>query len=134
MCSVLDGGYPALLHHLSSVRGQLEPLVINHEPEKYAAFMRASGRADKDMRPRADLRTWSEVKGNRHQKGGDVKIDVELVDNEDKATANLRVALSVANRLEHCRMAAKLSSRLKELESTAQPLTDSHEPVKGSDE
>jgi hypothetical protein len=126
VCSVLDGGYPALLHHLSSVRGQLEPLVINHEPEKYAAFMRASGRADNDMRPRADLRTWSEVKGKRHQKGGDVKIDVELVDNE--------VALSVANRLEHCRMAAKLSSRLKELESTAQPLTDSHEPVEGSDE
>jgi hypothetical protein len=42
--SVLDGGFPALVDHLMDVRGSVEPIVINHEQQKWETFLRNSGR------------------------------------------------------------------------------------------
>jgi hypothetical protein len=43
--SVLEGGFPSLIDHLMETRGDVEPVVINHDDTQWAAFLKATGRS-----------------------------------------------------------------------------------------
>jgi hypothetical protein len=38
------GGFPALVEQLMASRGTVEPVILNHEPEKWRHFLRTTGR------------------------------------------------------------------------------------------
>lgn len=131
---MLDGGFPALLHHLVTARGgKLEPLIINHDSEKFAAFMEASGRGaegggsgsgsgERGGWPSADLKTG--VEGRRAEARARAGRNVYpqkqphngaqqgQMPGQGDGEEQLAVALAVARRLQHGRMAAALSARL----------------------
>lgn len=43
--SVLEGGFPALVEQLLASRGSTEPIVINHDQDKWKKFLNMTGRA-----------------------------------------------------------------------------------------
>ena len=129
---MLDGGFPALLHHLSGGGGGGGPLehstlVINHDTDKYQAFLTASGRRELGeeteggvrWRPRADL-----VLGTRRANSASSKKERGVEDRCDEGKGNdrglaeeLRVALTVARRLQHTRMSERIAALVAGLEA-----------------
>ena len=93
------------------MRGCVEPIVINHNVEKYISFMIASGRYLQGhdlilhkMGQRAAGAACSKVCR------GSIRESTECIQNRDDE--DLQLALDVAQRFQHHRMAAKLRSRL----------------------
>lgn len=46
--TVLDGGFPSLIDQLIASRGEVEPVVINHDPERWQKYLISTGRLNQD--------------------------------------------------------------------------------------
>ena len=103
------------------MRGCVEPIVINHNVEKYISFMIASGRylqghdSSGAIQSRPDLilhKMGQRAAGAACSKvcRGSIRESTECIQNRDDE--DLQLALDVAQRFQHHRMAAKLRSRL----------------------
>ena len=108
---VLDGGFPELVHHLQSTRGTVEPVIINHDPDRWQEFLRATGRSAKSspVLPPVTTALASDTSNDKQatsdgSKGGAM---------EEAALA--MVAMRVATRLGHLHMAAMLRKKLESL-------------------
>jgi len=42
--SVLEGGFPALIEQLQLLRGTVEPVILDHDADRWVAFLQSSGR------------------------------------------------------------------------------------------
>lgn len=109
--SVLDGGFPALVQYLRDTRGALEPLIINHDVDRFEAFLEHSGR--RGLGP--DLRL-----GRKLDRGKQAEKESSRGDTTGKAEdldegSRLRLAIGVASRLGHPRMLTALKNRLSQL-------------------
>lgn len=103
--SVLDGGFPALIEQLLSTRGTLEPVVINHDEDKWREFLRSTGRSTglERREKRNNIKTSaSQLSFQR------APSEKELTDIE-----RLEIALKVAERLQHKYMHAQLLEKIK---------------------
>ena len=48
---VLDEGFPKFIEELTAIAGSLEPIVLNHDPNKWEKFLISSGRLAPSRRP-----------------------------------------------------------------------------------
>lgn len=105
---VLDGGFPSLVQQLITLRGTVEPLVINHNSELWEEFLRTSGRekyslnASKKTSPRATAITG--------------KIELVAKTYADLTELEIaEIALQTALRLGHDHMARILQLKISAL-------------------
>lgn len=107
--SVLEGGFPALVDYLVSSRGSVEPVVINHDTDKWKKFLRSTGRlqvsAPKLKKAMTSMPTSS---ASPSQTDGSSPHAIDEV-------KELEIAISVANRMDHSYMLNILSDKLKQL-------------------
>jgi hypothetical protein len=61
LCLYITSGFPALVENLYRQRGHVEPVLINHDPEKWVEFMADTGRE-----VGADLSHYTRRTANRH--------------------------------------------------------------------
>jgi hypothetical protein len=119
---VLDGGFPSLVTQLWQSRGSMEPVVINHDHDRWVNYLVVTGRlhslktdlqVSKDHLSSLPTGTVSSVSstsaggtGGGGGKGGG-KGNTEL--------EHARVALEVATRLGHVHMRSILEERIERL-------------------
>lgn len=110
---VLDGGYAALVTQLLRVRDSLEPLIINHEENKWGHFISSAlSKEDAEGGRRGASRSLA---ANTSSK------DVKNID-EERALSPLKVlhvALKYAIRLNHGEMGSVLKAKIAALQAQA---------------
>lgn len=114
--SLLEGGFPALVNHLKSSRGSVEPVIINHEPEQWDEYLRATGRAqhasavqEGTMSPKRKSRVANGVRSE----GRELPVLRRASDLSD--VEKLELAVKVAARLGHNHMQAILLEKINAL-------------------
>lgn len=125
--SLLDGGFPSLVEALFSLRGTVEPIIIQHNVEAWQYYLRVSGRGQvilplaRPLDPSSDEESMSDKKSNKGScSGSSVKAlsfserktfpikRIKDMDELERAKTAYRVALS----LKHERMAAILKIKI----------------------
>lgn len=112
--SVLEGGFPALVTQLSSSRGGVEPVIINHDSIKWTEYLRVTGRqqsASAEPSKSSDKLPKSDGKG-----GDDPDVEDSMVQVEQ-----LSIAFRVAQRSGHRHMADVIRGKLSKLGVTVAP-------------
>lgn len=112
---VLDGGFPALISQLIQSRGALEPVIINHDHEKWSNYLIITGR---HQSLKTDLQVSKEFvqslplevsRGHSGQNSSNPKkLNTEL--------EQVLIALDVATRLGHVHMRKILEERVERLQ------------------
>jgi hypothetical protein len=105
---VLDGGFPALVTQLLQSRGSTEPVIIQHDIDKWANYLIVTGR-NHNMKPDlqaardeiSSMRVVQKKKSPTHQPSTELEQAV--------------VALDVATRLGHTHMRKILEQRVATL-------------------
>jgi hypothetical protein len=129
--SVLDGGFPALVQQLISSRGTAEPVVINHEPETWAKFLKSTGRehllqaynssTTANKRNTASKSRGSIVSCADSDHGSGMSSASHSSKDVPRKVGDLsplevsQIAFQVADRLQHPHMRAILKTKLDEL-------------------
>eukprot|EP01040_Poterioochromonas_malhamensis_P000694 gene694-742_t len=128
--SILEGGFPALIDTLVAMKGKVEPIVVDHDSNKWIEFLRNTGRyqdktatstssnsysaASFRLTKMISLRSSSddndENNGGNNNKGFKHKKEKDLTDLE-----RYELALQVAERLQHNEMKRILQQRIEEL-------------------
>lgn len=107
--SVLDGGFPAIVGQLKAMRGKVEPVIINHDGERWDYFLKSSGRVN--YRP--DFVTKSS-KATFFSPSSKKSNDYSNNQHTSKSMlSNLETALSVAKRLGHSYMADAIDKKIQ---------------------
>jgi len=135
--SVLEGGYGALVSYLENHHGGgVEPVIINHDPEKWRQFARSTGLDQPQTSPGLTEKSRRLEVGDRFVRhdsaadvpgmgggdcsGGDVMEEVEMT----------LIAMKVADKLGHSNMSDMLRTRLARLgahQSTGEKCLTSYE-------
>lgn len=114
--SILDGGFPSLITHLLQSRGTTEPLIINHDNEKWINYLNFSGKGNHlsdDLKP---LNNIISMNGKKSQKADSKR---KLLEKKSiSAIYDIEVALEVAKRLGHERMTHILEGKLNILKDS----------------
>eukprot|EP01041_Mallomonas_annulata_P002101 gene2101-4106_t len=109
LVSVLDGGFPALVKQLERSRGTVEPVIINHDANRWMDFLRATGRLEREKTSMTDNDldvSMSEDDGLNDVGGDSEKVKVLT------ETEILFVAMGVANRMGHIHMENTIREKL----------------------
>jgi hypothetical protein len=114
---VLDGGFPSLVTQLNQSRGAMEPVIINHEHEKWSNYLIVTGRMNSlktDLQVSKDFLNSQPQSSASHKTSQLGKSSVERSQrNEELEQA--RTALDVATRLGHGHMRKILEERIERL-------------------
>lgn len=106
---VLEGGFPALVDYLSSTRGTVEPIVINHDEDKWKRFMRSTGRLnDASLKSKKSNMTTSAVPSAD-------ALSLPATTEASSDMQQLEIAVETADRLQHRHMYTILKDRLRRL-------------------
>ena len=107
--SVLDGGFPALVEHLQKFRGSVEPLIVNHESDKWTAFLKSTGRENSSANSGGAVGgTARRLKTDAAIDKGDLPRRIGDLSQREK----YEIALKMAERLNHPHMKEQLILRL----------------------
>lgn len=114
--SVLDGGFPTLVEYLYSSRGTVEPIIINHEEENWRSFLRNTGRSTDSLK-------YSRKGSGKSQTIKDALLTTQQQITPKKAKdltelEKLKLACSVAERLQHSVTLRLILERIKSIEET----------------
>jgi hypothetical protein len=122
--SILEGGFPALIHQLISTKGKVEPVVVEHEPQKWVEYLKNTGRYhDYNLLSSASSSNAQKIAG-KLKKNQSITASVSSVDEESERIMNRKeqdltpleryeFALAVAERLQHATMAQILKDRIQ---------------------
>jgi hypothetical protein len=129
--SVLEGGFPALIDTLLSVKGKVEPIVVDHESEKWIEFLRNTGRYQEKSLFSSTLSPFpfsGQGKSSKMISSKGFSSSSSFDENhesspykkykEEKDLTSIEryeLALVVANRLEHKEMKRILEEKLENL-------------------
>eukprot|EP01038_Epipyxis_sp_PR26KG_P010762 gene10762-14453_t len=110
--SILEGGFPMLVEQLVLSRGSVEPVIINHENEKWIQYLKSTGREYNTIHNNKLLQRKANNLNNMMQEESAWKEELpkRLSDLTNKET--LELALAVAQRLGHCNMITILEEKL----------------------
>ncbi len=116
--SILEGGFPSLVAALQSLRGSLEPVIIQHNPEAWEHFLRTTGCnvAELGAADANSKKTSSSINlpSSPSKTREDELARKKLVDMN--ALERTKTALTVAESLNHEIMAAILRQKIDNLE------------------
>jgi hypothetical protein len=120
--SVLDGGFPALVDYLCTSRGTVEPIIINHEQEHWRTFLRNTGRSNEGFKHTNNKKGSGKlptVKDTSQQPLSSSQVTPKKVKDLTELE-KLRLACSVAERLQHTVTHKLIVERIKVLEDIIQ--------------
>ncbi len=121
--SVLEGGFPALVSQLHKQRGRVEPVLIQHDPDQWTAFMEATGRdcdggedLEGDMvaaKNSARMTLGAKVRPDAARRGPGADLTVPKVKKVEELSwgEKLELATKRAARSGHVHMGRELESR-----------------------
>jgi hypothetical protein len=120
--SVLDGGFPALIEQLVASRGTVEPVVINHDEDQWARFLRSTGR---------DYKTLEQSRRGSMNNTVNKNADSSAPYEKRRTVRDLsklevyKYALKVADRLNHPFMRSIIAEKVDALDTPGQQDVDS---------
>jgi hypothetical protein len=120
--SVLDGGFPALIEQLVASRGTVEPVVINHDEDQWARFLRSTGR---------DYKTIEQSRRGSMNNTVNKNADNSAPYEKRRTVRDLsklevyKYALKVADRLNHPFMRGIIAEKVNALDAAGQQDVDS---------
>jgi hypothetical protein len=107
---VLDGGFPSLVTQLIQSRGGMEPVIINHEHEKWSNYLLVTGRMNA---LKTDLQVSKDYLNSRPPRP---RAQAEkILSQQNVELDQARTALEVATRLGHNHMRKILEERIERL-------------------
>jgi hypothetical protein len=120
---VLDGGFPSLVTQLWQSRGSMEPVIINHDHDRWLNYLVVTGRLHSlktDLQLSKDYLNSlpTETAASTPQAGGAGAGRGGTKNNSEVEHA--RVALEVATRLGHAHMRSILEERIERLQRKMQ--------------
>lgn len=106
---VLEGGFPALVDQLQSSRGTVEPVIINHDADKWREFVRTTGRLAENQQANS--------KNKKSVNAPPASLSPPPVpESEMTEFKRLEIALAVAERLQHRYMVEILKEKIRIVE------------------
>lgn len=118
---VLDGGFPSLVTQLWQSRGSMEPVIINHDHDRWLNYLVVTGRVHSlktDFQISKDYLNSSRTvtaSSSMPQVAGDVSGM-----SKNSELEHARIALEVAIRLGHVHMSNILEERIERLQRQTQ--------------
>ena len=113
--SLLEGGFPSLVDALNHLRGSLEPVIIQHNPDLWRYFLTATGRykgIEKSPIREKDRRAMN---GSTPYQPTENSAAIKKV-KDMSYTEKTKLALSVAISLNHVHMSNILQKRIADFE------------------
>jgi hypothetical protein len=128
---ILDGGFPALIETLFSSKGKVEPIVVDHDSQKWSEFLRNTGRyRDKSAQSQQSEGGFARLKkmiskGDDHHHDENHYLnqnseDMPLYMKKEKDLTDLeryQLALKSAERLDHSEMKGILMEKIAGLKN-----------------
>ena len=120
---VLDGGFPALVEQLLAWRGTVEPVIINHDPNKWRHFLQTTGRQlpsagssskPKDKSLEKEAKTSSSSHHGSFLSTGAAPVDTTRRRSQMTEVEIAQMAYKVAVRLGHKHMEVILLERIND--------------------
>ena len=108
---VLDGGFPALVSQLFQSRGKVEPVIINHDHDKWSNFIVISGRSHCSSDLQAAREAQILKRSKKYPMNSSFKMSHDLSEME-----STNIALEVATRLGHNHMRKILEDKMKSIQ------------------
>lgn len=115
--SLLEGGFPSLVDALNHLRGSLEPVIIQHNPELWRNFLMVTGRTKDNSEEQSLLK--EKARKNMTDSASYLTAENSMTIKKVKDmnfAEKTKMALSVAISLNHVHMSSILQKRIADLE------------------
>jgi hypothetical protein len=118
---VLEGGFPALVNQLILTRGTVEPIIINHEEDKWKEFLKSTGRSQDPLlnHKTKKLSLISTLTNSFNSAGTSITSESEKTmmkrEKDFSESERLEIAIDMAEKLQHPTMLSILRNKLSQI-------------------